>query len=227
MSNILSEVLRLNAIHQNKVLQYSSQRRMKIQNNALLWTSFTLPGKDSSILAMLIGSRGEKPHFNAIVDLYDPVSQVELFADAGDILAKYFEECKRNETFPQILLPSSLHINHLSTIAMRASSLQNNESLNRSSLERARMFGRLLWYFVVERRYYAGQQAILDVPAILTSHFAYPLPSNECLQLPMLRAMHDMPFGDIEKSRQRAWTHEVSKPIENIISQNIECKHLP
>jgi len=178
---------RLEAYVRQRAVCSHTHAQIVIQPHAMVWAAVGLSGEDSSLHAVQIGRWNRPPSVTAVAA--DPIRGDErerVFDQVAIVLERYFAWCVKRAVAPQLIVTSSSALEHLTNIA-------EDYRFFRSA-PRTAQAARDLTYFA-ERAPIRGQQAVVSLAEVLSTHWVTPLPPSRERHLGIVLACIECPPG--------------------------------
>ena len=169
-SPILIAIASLHAHKDRRAVRRSPVLRVSIHHHAIVMVPWFVEGR---LLGFSLGTLGEQAVVFSRSDPFDDSALVSMCSDASDIFSEYFARSDDAGIHPQIVIPSDSSGLLLGAFSRNVSHMSGDFPAR--EIERARHFGRLLGYALVERLGFPGQQSLISCSNFVDDHFALPL----------------------------------------------------
>jgi hypothetical protein len=184
--DLLEIVAKIVSFEKEQAVPIASHRRVTVQPHALVLCTLAMAGEDTTVHIVACGRVGQRPDLRSVPDPRFRNDQYELFEWLGERVERYYDECRRVGTHPQIWVSSEGAIKHLDILADRLRYNQQNLRVKR--------LGELLTY-ATERYPIHGQQALHCATRALRFHYATGQQIAEDEHLGTLLTWIDPPSG--------------------------------
>ncbi len=163
MADEIELVARMLAFEEGHAVPCASHLGVALRPDALVICPLSMAGEDTTIHIVACGGVVGPPAIRSVPDPRRRDDQYGLLHWLGAVIERDFLRCRRERTYPQIVVPSAAAVSLLDVVADRLRYTRHDE--------RVRRFGELLSY-ATERYPYDGQQALLVATGALKLHWA-------------------------------------------------------
>lgn len=164
-------IARLRAIMAGRAQLWATHCKLAIQPHAQVFSAVAMAGEDTTIHACMMGRIGRPPIYYCVPDARRRDDQHRLFHLLGTRLESYLQECRQQQTFPQLIVPSQAAVGLLDRVSER---LRGGRHVD----DRLKRVGNYLAYFT-ERYLNPGQQALHAATLAMRQHWVTGQESGE------------------------------------------------